>query len=313
MSLKFDYLLAILNKLDNGESVTNRSIIDDQEVSERSAYRYIESLMMAGFPVWYDRKRKSYAFVDGYRLKKLEMAADEALAFAMFKKVMKPFGSGLNEKLDSLQQRLTGRRIAELEHIVIPGESISPEVESCFQQIHRSIIDHRRLKLVYRSTSSEYDSSRIIEPTFLFFQDGMWYVRAYCMLAKEFRTFRLDRIMELTMLEEFFAAPDISPDGELADVFGANIDGELTTVVLRFEQDWLPWITNRQWHPSQQEKQLADGRLEMTFNVRGIDGIKHWIYRWLPGVEVVAPAVLREVVFEELSQAVIKHQKGMKG
>ncbi len=44
---------------------------------------------------------------------------------------------------------------------------------------------------------------------------------------------------------------------------------------------------------SQRERELKDGRLELRFRVNGLEGITHWIYRWLPYVEVVSPKELK--------------------
>jgi hypothetical protein len=65
MSDKFNALWIILNKLDQKEKVTARSLTEDLEVSERSVYRYITTLQVAGFPVDYDRGMNSYVFSGG--------------------------------------------------------------------------------------------------------------------------------------------------------------------------------------------------------------------------------------------------------
>jgi predicted DNA-binding transcriptional regulator YafY len=56
-------------------------------------------------------------------------------------------------------------------------------------------------------------------------------------------------------------------------------------------------------------RNLPDGRLEVTFTTNGIEGIKHWIYRWLPHVVVVAPDNLRDTVTRELEAALGAHRR----
>jgi hypothetical protein len=67
MSYKFDSLITILKKLDQRETVTVHSLMNDLEISERTTYRYILTLETAGFPIIYDRKKQSYIFSDNYK------------------------------------------------------------------------------------------------------------------------------------------------------------------------------------------------------------------------------------------------------
>lgn len=83
MSYKFDSLITILNKLDKGEQLTVHSLMNDLEMSERTVHRYINTLQVAGFPISYDRSRQTYAFDEGYGLKKLTMSVEETLAFGL--------------------------------------------------------------------------------------------------------------------------------------------------------------------------------------------------------------------------------------
>ncbi|MFZ2801725.1 MAG: HTH domain-containing protein [Syntrophorhabdus sp.] len=86
MSDKFNALWIILNKLDQKEKVTARSLMEDLEVSERSVYRYITTLQVAGFPVDYDRGMNSYVFSGGgYTLKNPAVSVEETLAPALSK------------------------------------------------------------------------------------------------------------------------------------------------------------------------------------------------------------------------------------
>ena len=52
-----------------------------------------------------------------------------------------------------------------------------------------------------------------------------------------------------------------------------------------------------------EEKEIKNGRVELTFAVNDLEGIKQWIYRWIPYVEVVEPIELREEVRYELKEA----------
>jgi hypothetical protein len=46
----------------------------------------------------------------------------------------------------------------------------------------------------------------------------------------------------------------------------------------------------------------------VIFTANGMEGVRRWLYRWLPHVEVVAPDVLRDTVARELEIALMKHR-----
>ena len=83
------------------------------------------------------------------------------------------------------------------------------------------------------------------------------------------------------------------------------LDGEPVEVVLRFDAEIKPYVLRKKWHESQKEKELKDG-VELRFKVNGIEGIKQWIYKWLPHVEVVEPRELKEDIKKELKEAMKK-------
>ncbi len=43
----------------------------------------------------------------------------------------------------------------------------------------------------------------------------------------------------------------------------------------------------------QKEATLPDGRTELSFTTHGVAGVKLWLYRFIPNMEVVAPEELK--------------------
>jgi hypothetical protein len=59
--------------------------------------------------------------------------------------------------------------------------------------------------------------------------------------------------------------------------------------------------------PRGRRRQLQNGDVVLTYAAAGIDEIKHWIYTWLPHVEIVELVWFRQRVAEELSISVRSH------
>ncbi|MEA3410706.1 MAG: WYL domain-containing protein [Pseudomonadota bacterium] len=71
----------------------------------------------------------------------------------------------------------------------------------------RKAIDHRLMaRMDYRREDGEA-STRVIWPLGLVFWGTKWTLGAWCELRNDFRTFRLDRILELSILPSQF--PDL--------------------------------------------------------------------------------------------------------
>ena len=67
-----------------------------------------------------------------------------------------------------------------------------------------SIHEHRKLHLCYRDAAGA-ETDRVTWPLGLFFWGSAWTLLAWCELREDFRSFRLERMHTLKVLEEPFA------------------------------------------------------------------------------------------------------------
>jgi predicted DNA-binding transcriptional regulator YafY len=95
-------------------------------------------------------------------------------------------------------------------------------------------------------------------------------VVAYCRLRQAFRTFRLDRIQQLTSSKEFFAARPETLQQYWADQAKA---GQRVKVVVRLQLANIPLDQAQRLHDTTRqygwahEQRLPDGSLEMTLHI----------------------------------------------
>ena len=311
MSEKFDRLLTILNLLDRGTPCPPKDLAEKLEVSERTVFRYLSSLQNAGIPIYFDRERGSYSFADGFSLKKALLTPNELLALKLARELVTTLGKGFERSLDALEQKLLSiAQCAAGKSKAVPL-AISPQERPAsgefFPWLHdlvQATEDFRLVELSYESLHEVEITVRAIEPCYLFFADGVWLVRAWCRLREDWRTFALDRIRSLQMTDQhFLPRRSINMERELSEGFGPYVeDGEPVEVVLRMHEDIAPYVLRRKWHPSQTHHELPDGGVEIRFLVRGIQGIKPWIYRWIPYVTVISPDYLKQKIEEDLKR-----------
>jgi len=116
-------------------------------------------------------------------------------------------------------------------------------------------------------------------------------------------TLAVDRIRSLDLTEESFTIdPGFDPKRYEAEAFGVAWEKPMT-VVVRFSVDQAPCVRERQWHPTQRLRELADGRVELTLRAGGMFEIARWVLSWGDAAEVLRPQRLRREIESVLRSA----------
>ena len=298
MSYKFDSMLRILNMLDRGKTVTRTSLAEMLELTVRSADRYIATLRNAGFPISFSDERGTYYFEEGFSLSKTDFSTDEMLALGLAKGLAAKFGPNTSKVFQSIERKMTTCSFNLPPHVKFSGQDMPPEVEERFRRLNYAITNLNLCEMDYLTASRGGERThRIVEPYFLFYLDGVWYLRAYCRLKKDLRLFALDRIENLEVLDKNFLPKKEVTAETLIDAF---VDGDPIDVVLRFGKDCRPYLER---YKNRRQRVLSDGRVEVRLRTKGTKGLKLWLYRFLPDVEVVSPKELKEEIRQELMEA----------
>lgn len=304
MSYKFESMMIILNRINSSLTVTRQGLANDFGITVRSVDRYIDTLRTAGFPIVFDQDRGSYCFEQGYSLHHAEFTAEESLALGLAKSLVSRFGPRTGRVLDGIERKMSVCSFSLPKHVVFSANEMPAAVEEHFRKLNYAIANLSLVEMVYSTAYKGGErSTRVVEPHYLLFLGSQWYVRAFCRERKEPRLFALDRIESLSVLERHFVPRrEITPE-ELKDETGPFVDGEPVHVVARFAKECGPYLKRYRAHPGQKERTLPDGRIELKFRANGTKGVKLWLYRFLPDVEVVAPKELKAEIRSELTEA----------
>ncbi len=305
MSDKLDSMLEILSRLNSGQQVTTNDMTESFNVCSRTIRRYIHSLCNAGFPIVF--ANGTYRFADGYQLLKASLTDDEMLSLALAKTALKPSNTRLAHGIDLLKARMSGHDISA----ATPLCSNNPVLENdggYFRMLHGSIRTRTPLIISYTSSDNGQHITRTIEPLYLFCSSDAWYLRAWCRTDEANRTFAVDCITAISQLpDNRFYCPPIDAEEELSNGFGTYLDGEPVKIAIRFDREAAPRFQRRKWHKSQVVETGKDSSIVVTFCVNGIEGVKRWLYQWLPHAEVLEPATLRSQIAQELRHAAKRH------
>ena len=305
---KFNRLLYILNKLELGAKVKPEEIAKELGVSERTIYRYINSLIEAGFPIYYDKSIGSYTFAEGFSLRKALLEPEEALVLALSRKFLEPaVGSKAGEVLKQIEKKVllaVKKPAFPAEFFGIQGAHHFKHLFNLLKDLFKAIKEQRVVEIEYAHKQDARPERRRIEPYFVFYTGDFWYVQAWCRKRKGQRTFALDKILSWRLTDRYFLPKtEVASVEEIQEAFGPYVDAEKEEVVVHFSPEVKQYFLRRKWVKEQEEKELPDGWLEVRFKVRGVHGFKHWLYRWLPYFKVISPDWLREEIKEDLKKA----------
>lgn len=107
--------------------------------------------------------------------------------------------------------------VAKLSQVVVPDaeQTLSVSVgegSGHSAALREAATSHRAVRITYCSVGREETTTRVIEPWAVFTTLGRWYVTGHCRLVHDQRTFRVDRIRDLEVLDESFTPPREVPE-----------------------------------------------------------------------------------------------------
>ena len=171
--------------------------------------------------------------------------------------------------------------------------------------IRRAILGMQLMVVRYKASGAEEAATRILCPYGILYGGRGWLV-AQVENFTDMRLWRLDRIESADLLDRNFNRRDDFSLAKYAEQSFGVFQEEPHDVVLRFSpdaaQDAASWI----FHPTQSLTWDADGSLIVTFRAGGILEMCWHLFTWGTGVEILAPAVLREG-FSRLAVDVGRH------
>jgi len=199
-------LFEIIYILLRQKSITARELAARFEVSQRTIYRDVDHLSLAGIPVYTEKgKGGGISLLPDFVLSKSLLSEGEQ-----------------NEILAALQS-LGGIKAIQTDQVLqklsaIFNKSTVPWLEvdfsdwsysqgDIFQSGKTAILERRVVEFDYYSTYGE-KTHRRVEPIQLWFKSKAWYLRGFCLSRQDIRLFKLTRMKRLRLTDERFATRD---------------------------------------------------------------------------------------------------------
>jgi predicted DNA-binding transcriptional regulator YafY len=300
----------------NGSGLRVTDMAEQLGANTRAVYRDLQVLEALRVPIYPDKDgRESYWKIDpDYRTKlSVPFTLSELLSLYLAQESIRPLdGTVLHDSLQSLFEKVWAvlpkplfKQMVELRSSFIsglPAQKNYGDYREFVKVIHEALEGRTVLQLLYHPRDQS-PAERKVNPYAVHLHNGSFYVIGYCHLRKSIRTFVVDRMQKIKLTEESFSRPlDFSLESYLRHSFGMFTE-ELVRVKVRFQKSLTRYLLERRCHPSQKNKKLKDGSLELAFEVAGTKEIKTWIMGFGSLAKVLEPGSLIEEIKGDLAKS----------
>lgn len=297
--MKLERLVSIIYKLLNHEVVSAPVLAEQFQVSQRTIYRDIDVICAAGFPVVsYQGTKGGYGMMDGYKMDKSLLGSyDVNSLITVLHSLSTVFederAQGTIERLQTIE---TDYQTPSLS-VDLETHRTAPEA---LRQLRASILERKIVRFDYINAKNER-TIRDMEPLRLHFKYRNWYVYGFCRTRRDYREFRLSRMLNLFLTEETFGPHHELP--EEAASSNKEWQGQLEDVVIRVGPEALAEVIDQ--FPQADKQFHADG--SMTTRIPVYQPLQaRWLWTILlgfgSGAEVLEPPALRGILKEQLQK-----------
>lgn len=213
-------LTAIVTHLQTKSLITASELAARFNTGTRTIYRDVKALHDAGVPV-VTEDGKGYSIVEGYRIPPVMFTEAEANALITAEQLIsknkdtsfvKEYTNAIS-KIKSVLKGTTKEKTQLLAKRIIFRQNPTNEKTSDYlTQVQSALTDFRIILLNYHSPETNATTIRRVEPFALYNTRENWLLIARCRLRDDYRTFRLDRINHLSVLEERFEPHQLTLD-----------------------------------------------------------------------------------------------------
>lgn len=207
ISRLFEIVYILLEK----KKVTANELAEHFEVSKRTILRDIEILTIAGIPIYTSKgKGGGISILDNFILNKTTITDEEQNQILM---ALQSLSSTQHVDTNNILSKL-GALFEKTDTTWIEVDfsrwgNTKPDKEK-FEMLKKAIIKKLPVSFIYPNSYGE-TTNRTVYPLKLVFKSKAWYVQAYCLLKKDYRTFKINRMLEIEIFANSFAEQDFLP------------------------------------------------------------------------------------------------------
>jgi len=307
---KITRVMQILTTLQAGKNYAVSDLAKLFETTRRTIFRDLKELKALGVPYYYDAKTGGYTIDPEFFLPPIDLNLQEALSLLLLvhkatNHIQLPFkNSALLAALkieNNLPAKIRQYCNTALRNIStrVTSQATMKLLDKTFAQLQNAIAKKRKVTILYRSLFEGKVINVDLCPYHLLYSQQAWYVLGLSSLHKSIRTFKLNRIKELKILDKcFLGGEDFDLYDYLGKAWSMIPEGRIYNIKLRFLPKVAENVTEVQWHITQKVTHNSDGSATVEFRVNGLGEITWWVLGYGDQVQVLAPKALRNKVLQ---------------
>jgi predicted DNA-binding transcriptional regulator YafY len=317
--MRADRLVSILLLLQARGKMSARDLSEELEVSQRTIYRDINALSIAGVPVYSETGPEGgYALVDRYRTTLTGLTAGEVQALSMLNIPAPLADLGLRQQLQSALLKLSAalpeshreaeERIRQRIHLDSTrwqrGEDQVPQ----FQTVQEGVWQNRKLLIVYRPIYG-VEVERLVAPYGLVAKAGIWYLVYTRKEVIDVR--RVSNLINVSLSDQSFERPENFNLAAFWEEWASQTERFLSDfkVRVRVSPDFIPELPRFfggkiQTRISQAEPPDDEGWIELELSFESFPAARNRLLGFGRGIEVLEPLALR-VSIQDYAEQII--------
>ncbi|MBI5770908.1 MAG: WYL domain-containing protein [Verrucomicrobia bacterium] len=299
-------MLRIHDELARGALVNCSHLVRALEVSRKTIVRDIAFMRdRLDLPIEFDAQIQAYRYTHPVgAFPTVKVTEGELLALLVARRALEQYrGTPFHRQLEIAFEKLAGGlrdRISfspadEVRAVSFKNIGLGKTDLASFNALSGAVLKQREVTFAYRKAGAPRAVARRVRPYHLANRENLFYLVGHDLERAALRTFAVPRISDVTVTATTFERPaDFSPEKFFADALGVVGGRGDYRVVIRFTATVADRIREREWHESQELRELPGGALELRLRLGALSEIEQWVLGWGAAAEVLGPKELRE-------------------
>jgi proteasome accessory factor B len=305
-------MLRIHDELRRGALVNCSHLTKALEVSRKTVVRDIAFMRdRLDLPIEFDDHLQAYRYTHPVSaFPTVHVTEGELLALLVAQRALEQYrGTPFHRQLEvafgklagGLRDRISFSPADELRAVSFKNIGLGKTDLAVFNALSGAVLRSQEVTFAYRKPGESKTSVRRVRPYHLANRENLWYLVGFDLEREALRTFALPRIADAVVLKATFARPaDFSPEKFFASALGVLGGAGDYRVVIRFAASVADRVREREWHESQEMRELPGGALELRLRLGALTEVEQWILGWGAAAEVIGPAELRDSIRQTL-------------
>ena len=300
MAYKHDYdkaltrLRIILQRLNDGESLSVKELAKEFNVSVRTIQRDFNEKLVSSYPIFQENKK--WKMQDGFKIEKIR-DIDDKIVLDIIEKVTAGMGNVFASKSKKLLSKIKNEDHNPI-YTKLNIEDISDRL-SDINLLENAIKTKSKIKVQYLHKKYRYNTT--LKPLKIVNFEGFWYLIA--MRKDDVKKYYFKELSNIELINETFEV-------------NTKIDELLeNSISIWFDQHKEPFEVKlyatkqatkyfqRRALPTQSILSLnSDGTMEFTIKITHEMEIIPIIKYWIPNIHIIKPIWLKEMIYKDLTK-----------